>query len=148
MDSALASTRPIALEVEAICHAFVNAVDQRTLSIHDPVWRHMAPVFRADADFPGQNRELDLPGLLDTIQGIINADPGHHMRILTLNTEVDTSRRQASVYMTTEIHGVPAGVVRQNVAVFEFRERDGQWRGARYRGLRGMGGLQSGFGGF
>ncbi|EME43001.1 hypothetical protein DOTSEDRAFT_53940 [Dothistroma septosporum NZE10] len=108
----------------------------------------MAPVFRAQGDFPGQSQESDLSGLLGTIKGIIGANPDHHMRILTLNANIEKPGNRASVYMTTEIHGVPVGVIRQNVAVLEFQRLDGQWRGVRYRGLRGMGGLQSGFGGF
>ena len=148
MASNNSTKRDIAHEVEAICHAFVNAVNQRTLSIDDPIWHHMAPVFRADADFPAQAQELDLAGLLQTIKGIISDNPGHHMRILSLDTEVNRYDDRANVYMTTEVHGVPEGVVGQNVAVFEFQKLDDRWRGVRYQGLRGMGGLQSGFGGF
>lgn len=136
-----------AAQLEALCHSFVGACNTRQLSRSNPVWNFFAPTFRAEPDLDPRFKVVDLDELLAQIREIIASNPAHRIEIFTFDVKVTEKTGNAHVFMTTEITGCPEGVRRQNAVSFEFRKIEGEWRAIWYRGLRGTGGLDSGFGG-
>lgn len=134
-------------ELERLCQSFVAAVNNRQLSRSYPVWNFFAPTFRAEPDIDPDLVVVNLDELMAQIQGVIDIYPTHHIEIFTFDTKVTEKTGNAQVFMTTELTGCPPGVRRQNAVIFEFKKMEGSWRAVWYRGLRGTGGLDSGFGG-
>lgn len=133
--------------LQDLCQSFVGACNRRELSRSYPVWDFFAPTFRAEPDLDPDHKIVNLDELLAQIRTVIADNPTHHIEIFTFDTKVTEKTGNAHVFMTTEITGCPEGVRRQNAVIFEFKMIEGQWRAIWYRGLRGTGGLDSGFGG-
>ncbi|KAF2163520.1 hypothetical protein M409DRAFT_26131 [Zasmidium cellare ATCC 36951] len=133
--------------LEALCHSFVNACNTRRLDRANPVWDAYAPTFRAEPDLDPNQKIVNLEELLAQIREVIAANPAHQIEIFSFDVKITEKTGNAHVFMTTEITGCPEGVRRQNAVIFEFRKIEGKWKAIWYRGLRGTGGLDSGFGG-
>ncbi|USW50329.1 Putative NTF2-like domain superfamily protein [Septoria linicola] len=148
MESSRSSNSSTETSLEAVCFAFIEAINARDLEAESAVWRAMPPMFRIGIDHTSQNQLpafkdpeqfLTLAQFLDSWKQLTSLMPTYHIRVLDMVTRIDALR--GVVYLNQEIHSGPEGVVTQNFGIREFRYRvaGDRWQFTRYTAARGMG---------
>ena len=120
------SIQAIVTHLESVVRTFIEAINDRNLILGHPVTSSFDPKFSANTPPPWPQGTENLTQYLQRLIGLA-AETEYKMLIQSLDTHV-YKNGHAGVFVTSDVIGVPPGVVRHVVAIFRFRKRDGSWR--------------------
>lgn len=120
------SVQAIVQHLESVARTFIEAINDRKLTLDHPVTSSFDPKFSATTPPPWPQGTENLTEYLQRLIGLA-AETEYKMLIQSLDTHV-YKNGHAGVFVTSDVIGVPPGVVRHVVAIFRFRKRDGFWR--------------------
>ncbi|GIZ45410.1 hypothetical protein CKM354_000857700 [Cercospora kikuchii] len=120
------SVQAIVTLLEDIVRTFIDLINDRMLTPDHPVTASFDPKFSANTPPPWPQGTEDLPAYLKRLISLA-AETEYRMVVQGLDTHV-YKNGHAGVFVTSDVIGVPPGVVRHVVAIFRFRKRDGAWR--------------------
>lgn len=120
------SVQAIVVHLESVVRTFIDAINNRTLTLDHPVTASFDPKFTANTPPPWPQGTEDLAEYLRRLI-TLTAQTEYKMVIQGLDTHV-YKNGHAGVFVTSDVLGVPPDVVRHVVAIFRFRKRDGFWR--------------------
>ncbi|KAM3416381.1 hypothetical protein BST61_g7979 [Cercospora zeina] len=120
------SVQAIVTLLEDIVRTFIDLINDRQLTLDHPVTESFDHKFSATSPPPWPQGVEDLAAYLKRIITLA-AETEYRMVVQGLDTHV-YKNGHAGVFVTSDVIGVPPGVVRHVVAIFRFRKRDGAWR--------------------
>lgn len=137
----------IRLELERISGAILNAINTRDFSLESPAWRHMAPNFRANPDYPLRQKhepevEVSLHDfLLMAGRFMTRMKPHQKVELVAISAEIERLG-QARVFLKTHLSGEENNeFCIHHVTCLQFvhdQELD-KWICVRESGMRGFG---------
>lgn len=120
------SVQAIVTHLESVVRTLIDAINDRNLTLGHSVTSSFDPKFSANTPPPWPQGSENLTEYLQRLIGLA-AETEYKMLIQSLDTHV-YKNGHAGVFVTSDVIGVPPGVVRHVVAIFRFRKRDGSWR--------------------
>lgn len=139
-------------QLEAIVSASFTALNTQNFDTTTPPWTSFSKHFRNEPNGPAPNLETytdypilsrsevqDLAALLKFFQTLYATCPGYRTVIVDMaTTELDLEEGRGSVLVEAESLGIPVGVARPSMSLFEFRRERREWLCVRQRTLPGI----------
>lgn len=137
--------------LEHVVRSGIEAINHRDFDINSEAWSGFSPEFRLDPSgvsfenaatgeqiLPSQAIEtMGLQQLLQYQQHLSMAHPTYTTKILEVTT-VEMKGNTAQVLLNAESSGMPEGVVRPLMNIFEFKKDQGKWQCTSLSSLSGI----------
>ncbi|KAK4502290.1 hypothetical protein PRZ48_005715 [Zasmidium cellare] len=142
----------VSRQLESIVAASFTALNTHNFDLSTPPWTCYSKHFRNDPNGPAPNlstysehpnlsnsESTDLAGMVDFFKTLAETCPEYQTLVVEMaTTELDLEAGTGSVMVSAESHGIPVGVVRSSISLFEFQREKREWRCVRQRTLPGI----------
>lgn len=114
--------------IESIIHSLVREINTRALSPSSPIWPFLSDDFVTRGNGPNASSKLDT---LASLNQHFAEWPDYNLDVTAMGTELNSKLDAATVFTNVDVSGgpgVPKGLSRKLVSVFEFKKSgSGRW---------------------